>query len=426
MTLPSIKKYLIDFFYKGTLKFKNKIVIYYSYLFLSIPFVVVYIANKIKNLINPLEKNNFSIICYSYSFEVSPFLKSICSYFYDNGFGETDVFIDKLERSNLSSQKGVNIITWMSPKLIRFFRVDLNVLFFFSLKLLLKENRYKYVLAVDFLSLNLINKNLFPLNEVIFLSFEGTDYMRHFPKQDVVNILSKCQTHLIASKERGKEINDFFRLNINFIYFPISLRPAIEMIKQVSLFPKIIFSGYFAEWSALGDLIDLFINSDLSNKSNLYLQGHFYGTDEYLKTIKGKIASQTNIAIDNSYYSDKNHHELLSKFDIGIAFYKNIQGVDNFENLIFSSGKIASYLWAGLAVMTNIDCELTKNFPFIFIGNLEPRNFINGLKIFQNNKDEIYKSAYILAETNYNFDTYMADIFDINTFPLAQKNKHND
>jgi|ERR1035437_1564667 hypothetical protein len=390
------------------------IFIYYSYIILAIPYILLLLINKIKHLIKPPEKHNFAIVCYSYTIEISPFLKNICSYLYENEYGTTDVYIDnQITRSNFLPQSGINIIKFNSlitDLLTKYILIDKKVLYIILLKLYLKPKLHKKVFAVDYPALDILNRISFPLNRVIFLSLEGTDYMRHIPLKDVVKLLPKCQSHWIASKERGQKINDFLNLNLDFTYFPISQRPKIENIKTSSSSPKIIFSGYFAKWSMLEDLIDLNINSFSFYPTTLYLQGHSYGTEKYLEIIKNKTRDQKNIIIDTNYYSDDEHHNLLSDFDIGLAFYKNPSSTDNFENMIFSSGKIASYLWAGLAVMTNIDCELTRKPPFIIIKNLNRDEYVKGIKIFQNNSEEFHKSAYNLAQSKYNFDIYMNKI----------------
>lgn len=396
---------------------KKVIATYYSCAFIAIAGFILLLTNKIKHFIKPNAKHDFAIICYLYEIETSPFLKSLCSYFYDKGYDSTDVFVYKLGRSNLLSQKGICVVKFNSiivDVLNKYLLLSMQVLYVLLLKVYLKTRDYKYIFAVDYQSLNFINKVSFPLDKVIFLSMEGTDYMRLYPLSEVLKTLPKCRSYIIASKERGQEINDFLKLNLPFTYFPISLRPKTQITKPLSSNLNIIYSGYFAKWSALEDLIDSYINSFLANQLHLYLQGHFYGTGDYLQAIKTKVDLYSNITIDTNYYSDDEHSVLLSNFDIGIAFYKNLTGTDNFENLIFSSGKIASYLWAGLAVMTNIDCALTKIFPFIFVEDLNAENFQNGLTLFQNNKEEFRRSAYKLAQAKYNFDTYMDEIFQNN------------
>ena len=66
--------------------------------------------------------------------------------------------------------------------------------------------------------------------------------------------------------------------------------------------------------------------------------------------------------------------------DIGVALYSNVNNTINWQNLIFSSGKIANYLWAGLAIITNIESDITLKPPFLKISNLEPRELNQALQ----------------------------------------------
>jgi hypothetical protein len=83
----------------------------------------------------------------------------------------------------------------------------------------------------------------------------------------------------------------------------------------------------------------------------------------------------------------------------------------NWNNLIFSSGKIATYLWAGLAVLTNIDHPLTKSPPFLYIPEITSEAILNALHTYQTSIIDYQNAAFKCAKKYYNLDISMGNIY---------------
>jgi len=359
----------------------------------------------------------YALVCYSYSIEVSPFLTNLCSYLYENENVRTDIYLDTLVRHKSFTLDGANLFILKFPYFEKLLnrKIDFKKKYFvFLLNVFLSFKRYSHIFVVDYLALDILRKTNYPLRKVTYISFEGTDYMHGFEKSMIKRSLTKCHSQIIASSERAERINAYLQSNIQFYLFPISIRPKRVIKHNESATLKMIFSGYFAEWSAIEELIFLFRHGNYKSAASLLIQGHAMGTKDYYTRIKQLAENQENIAVDSGYYTENEHYEMLSNNDIGIAFYKNLTGTDNFENLIYSSGKIASYLWAGLAVMTNIDCPLTHRRPFLFVREFSMVDFTESCNKYQNNRNSFKESAFRLANEKYNFDTYMADFMNEN------------
>lgn len=115
-------------------------------------------------------------------------------------------------------------------------------------------------------------------------------------------------------------------------------------------------------------------------------------------------------SVINNYMDDSQHAAFLSQFDVGLALYKKMSDSSNWQGLLFSSGKISSYLWSGLAVMTNIDHPLTKQAPFIYLPELTPENISGALEAYDKQR-EIYRSVALeTARKYYNADLYLDKI----------------
>lgn len=155
---------------------------------------------------------------------------------------------------------------------------------------------------------------------------------------------------------------------------------------------------------------------DLKQQLVIKLHGNDVGTEDYFTEISCLSDNLKNVSIDKSFYNNNDHYNILLKNDISLCLYKNENNDINWNKLLFSSGKIATSLWAGLAVLTNIKSEHTLYPPFIFIGEINYQNIKNALNKYKNNKLKYYNSAISFAEKYYNLDTYMDEIMDaINT-----------
>ena len=279
-------------------------------------------------------------------------------------------------------------------------------------------SRYSRLFAVDFVSLDLLHAAGCDLSRVIFLSLEGTDFMQPYDKAHVAKLLDRCALRIVQSRERGDDINTYLRSALSFAYLPVSCR-----FQPLNRAPgpdrlQLIYSGYFAEWACLSELLAAYRDSACFEICSLLLQGHSLGTADYLSRVQKEAALLPETIIDTSYYSDDAHAELLVRHHAGLAFYKNIHDTANFENLILSSGKVAAYLWSGLAVITNIRSEFSNRPPFVFVDLSDPGSLRDAVERIDADRDLYADAAYRMANSVYNFDVYMAAICE--KMPVCQ------
>ncbi|MCK4782642.1 MAG: glycosyltransferase [Desulfobacteraceae bacterium] len=361
------------------------------------------------------KKFRIAVVSYRYSVEVSPTLKNICSYLYDHGFGQVDMFVDRLYRKENYRAYGANIITLLDKFL------DWGPLRNLSgspaekkaFQIFLRENLVDYdvVFAAEFSNVAMLHNAGFDLSRVVCLNLEGADSIRH-EKDFQVEPLLHCAFFIAPSKERADDLQKYLGANLDFEYLPVSLRPVELKGRSHCDELNIIYSGYFAEWAGLLEFLEAYRKSSAYEYSSLLLQGHSIGTDGYLEAVRKDAEIVPRLKIDTSFYEDKDHMDLLAKQDVGIAFYKNLEGTENFTNLIFSSGKIASYLWSGLAVLTNVEAPETKYPPFIYVRDFSEHEIKQGLHYVRDNRKLFRDSAYELASKKYNFDTCIKRIVE--------------
>ena len=271
-------------------------------------------------------------------------------------------------------------------------------------------NNYELIIAGEWYGLNDLYALGYPLSRVIYLSLEAEDQMScsSIEKHYINELLSKCAFLIIQSEERRNGLTKYLGRDFNFEYLPVSLIPVQNKPRSIKKEEKInlIYSGYIHEYSYLKE----FIAASLSSINNLVIQGQATGCEKYLSEIISSTKSHHNISIINNYMDDSQHAAFLSQFDVGLALYKKMSDSSNWQGLLFSSGKIAAYLWSGLAVMTNIDHPLTKQAPFIYLPEFTPENISGALKKFDEQKD-IYRSAALeTARKYYNADLYLNKI----------------
>lgn len=355
------------------------------------------------------------MICYGYAFEVSPTLKNICSYLYDLEGSKVDLYLDRMHRDKQFSMPGVNVIDVSSCDLLSsilrpFVNSDRKV--HFTRFVGKRMSRYSRVIAVDFNSLSIVNDMGCDMSNVVYVSLESTDYISFYPKELARSLLSGCALCVVQSRERSQDINDYLGTSIPFAYLPVSCRPITIPRNPGSERVRIIYSGYIAEWACLTEFVEAFRGSLSHEIASLVIQGHSMGTDGYLAKVSREVNITRNAAVDNEYYGDDSYFRMLAKHDVGLAFYKNIHGTANFENMILSSGKIASYLWNGLAVLTNIDSEMTRTSPFVFIEPSDRLNLRASLESIGSRSEEYSAAARDLAKAKYDFDSYMDVLYE--------------
>jgi hypothetical protein len=76
------------------------------------------------------------------------------------------------------------------------------------------------------------------------------------------------------------------------------------------------------------------------------------------------------------------------------------------------SGKIAAYLWAGLAVITNIRYDLTCDAPFLYVENLSPESLRTALDRYRAAPDRYHRKAMEIAEQYYDIRKYLDRIWE--------------
>lgn len=355
--------------------------------------------------------NKIAIICYQYSIEVAPVLKNICSYCYEKGLGMVDVIVEDLHRDKtfrLPSARIVNMREELQKngfdtKIIKQLEKQIFEQF-------LKDHitQYSLIFAVDFLALDILRNAGQNLSNVVYLSMEGIDYILRYDKTYAKDLISGCAFCVTQSKKRGDILKKFLGMEIDFEYLPIALRP-VEIVKgdlpTGSL--NMLYSGYFAEWACILEFLNSFKSSRSFEISNFVLHGHSMGTDAYLAQVTKLVQSTPNTRIDTDFYDEARYMKFMRGFDVGILFYRDLTGTENFSDLSTASGKLAYYLWNGLGVLTNIQCEETKTLPFIYIDNFSEDQVRQGLTMIKEHRILFRNAAYNSASSNYNFDIYM-------------------
>lgn len=359
--------------------------------------------------------NRCAIVCYEYSYEISPFLNSLCSYIFDKTGLAVDVIIDALQREKNFKATYAHMIVADGFYRKIFFGFNKQLRFIKLLRRQFLKESYKIIFAADFLSLHYIEKTGVDLSSVIFLSLEGNNYIGQFKVAYVTSCLSKCQRLVLADEEREKDLKTSLGLrDTHFYHLPVSLRPIKvnpDIKKREKNGPCLIYSGYFAEWGCVKEMITLFKSLPHTLNATLRLQGHYMGTNAYLDEVNNMIRGTQNITLDLNYYSEDAHSALLAGNDIGLAFYKDVANDGNFKNILFSSGKIATYLWNGLPVITNLDNEITRQPPFILVEIDNATMFSEGIVSYMADPDTYRQAAHCIAEKYYNFDKHADKVF---------------
>lgn len=370
--------------------------------------------------------NRITVWSYKYPTETSPTIKGIVSYLADRSL------IDNFIADHSSSFPDVNTITTVPVWIDNIYLWFKNIFEFFPKKgtlmwylnkvktkiehrfisyKLKKINKDDIVFCMEFHSLFMLYKIGFPLSQVVYFSLECEAVISEYDKCFVNGILSQCAFCVIQSKERAEGLEKYLGTTLSFEYLPVSLRPVkISNNTRKNKNLKIIHSGYFATWSCLKEFINAYKDTVQSMNYNVVLQGHAIGTEDYLNEITSMV--NKNIKIDSKYYNDKDHIDLLRNFDIGIALYARNEQSPNWNNLIFSSGKIATYLWAGIPVITNVKSSLTQSPPFLYIKDITRECLEDAFERYSQERMIYHLSAVKCANKFYNLDFYMDNIIE--------------
>ncbi|MDD2336791.1 MAG: methyltransferase domain-containing protein, partial [Geobacteraceae bacterium] len=363
-----------------------------------------------------------AIVCYRYSIEVSPTVKNMATYFAEKGYS-VSIFVDRLYRSTNFSLPGVNLLIFdhCTEQEAAQRRDTEETREAFSQFLKPQLNEYDLLVGVEFTSLHLSVQAGADPGKFLYLSLEGIDLLRHSDSTYVGALLAACRLLVVQSKERGDALTSYLGRDLPFFHLPVSLRPVrVKPGTDKSSSLKLLYSGYFAPWACMEEFMNSFQKSHAFDFCSLTLHGHSMGTKEYESLISHQIELTPGASIDTRYFSDNEYSDYLGGFDAGLALYKDLTGTGNFENLIFSSGKIASYLWHGLAVITTIDHEMTRRPPFVRLLSWSPSGLHQSLKVISDNLAQFKTEARKYAVRYFNFDTYMDSL--LNTLV----SKHSD
>jgi len=357
----------------------------------------------------PKNENKAAVVSFSYSVEVSPTIKNICSYLTEHGW-RVEIYVEDLYRETGFRFPKVTLLN-MQESSDRITGSEKKTAFEAFVKNRLSGCRI--VFAVDFPALDILHRIGFDLAQVIFLSFEGIDYFLEYDREYVSRLIAGCAFGAIQSRERQKTVETYLNAAVDWELLPVALRPSkdIDGQKQIAGLVKIIYSGYFAPWACLLEFLRSFNDSGVSAFCRLLLHGHFMGTDAYFQTVAALAGEIPNVQVATGYQEEKEYYQMLASHNLGVAIYGMPSATGNFENMIFSSGKIAAYLWNGLAVLTNIDAPVTRKPPFLFLKNLDAESLGNALESYVSRPRSFSKAAVRLAVEQYNFDKYMVPIY---------------
>jgi len=372
-----------------------------------------------------------AIVSVRYGIEVSPTVKGIALYGQQRGDAVT-ILADRLCRDPSFHLQGILINTlvpvWLERthakvRAWRPFRGRgriLSVLNWMGEKEIVRELRsraktFDFVFGVEIVALHCLAKAGFDLGQVAFLSLESTGLLEHYARVTVNALLSRVAFCMIQSPARRQNLIDYLGISLDCEFLPVSMVPPRHKRKRSQTEAKtlrLVHSGYFAPWSNVIELVEAFLSPGFPDNVELVLQGHLMGTEDYYDRVLGKVHGSGRIRIDTNYYDDDAHAQFLAQFDIGIAFYPNVSGSKNWENMIFSSGKLAAYLWAGLAVITNIRHDLTCDAPFLYVKDLSPESLRKALDRYRAAPDRYHKTAREIAKRHYDIRKYLDKIWE--------------
>ncbi|GBG57989.1 hypothetical protein SPFL3102_01709 [Sporomusaceae bacterium FL31] len=378
-----------------------------------------------------MKENKIIVWSYKYTVDISPTIKGIISYLTDKNMMDTFI-TDRLYSSSFRFSEIINIEIipqWLdsifnffkgffrsTPKSNIFIRALRKLMakieYFWIVSKLKKIKKTDIVFCMEFHSLFMLYKAGFPLSQVVYFSLECEAIIEEYKKCNVQDILLQCAFCVIQSPERAQDLINDLGVKLEFEYLPVSLRPIhanSTSTRGDSEELKIIYSGYIATWSCIKEFLNAYKDIQCGS-SKVVLQGHAMGSEVYFNEVSLMSNRINNLEIDSNYYNDEEHIKLLADFDMGLALYPSNEQSPNWNNLIFSSGKIATYLWAGLPIITNVKSPITKCPPFLYIDEITTNCLENAFKLYSKDKMKYKLAAKECANKFYNLDFYMDKI----------------
>ena len=377
----------------------------------------------------------FGIVSFKFNASEYPVMRHLCSYLAEKYGYPIDTLVDGIAKPIDYSNKEMNLINLLPPSFYNYSFSMKNVIFlwriiyrtkqfYFSVKKKINSyltkirlkymiNKYDFIFCIEAYSLVALEKINFNFRKVIYISLESTQaFNSDLELLKYKYLLEECRYCIIQSKERAEDFERELGVKTRIKFLPVSMRPINCINKRVTFTNRkaqLVHTGYLAEWTHLKDFLNIYL-SEQNIDNPLHIHNYTEGEHSYYLDIMRLVRGNPSIKVDISYMDERNHHLFLSKMDIGLAFYKNVDKSINMNNMFFSSQKIAKYLWSGLAIMTNIESEYTSQPPFLKINNFTKEEICSAVKKYEKEPQRYYDSALELSNQLFNLDSYMEKI----------------
>ena len=270
-----------------------------------------------------------------------------------------------------------------------------------------------FALAVEFHSLHLLERTGFDLARCAYISLESVDVPMTYGLRRARDLLSRCGLCIIQSPEREADFRKHFGLAIPFEHLPVSMRPVPEPAHPAPGGPlRVLHSGYLCDWACVREFLDMAAPLAGELRMEITARGHCFGTKRYYEGLEKDFGATPGVALSRDFIGDDEFMDFLGGHNVGLALYKGDPNSPNWQNLLFSSGKTAAYLWAGLAVMTNIDHPLTRKPPFLYLDAFEPDRLRSLLADYAAAPETYRAAARALARERYDLDAHMRRILE--------------
>jgi hypothetical protein len=261
--------------------------------------------------------------------------------------------------------------------------------------------------VAEYPSLQLAMEAGLRLEATVYLSLEGSDYLTDERDAAVARrALPLCRAVCVASPQRAEGLKRELALpDMDFVYLPVStLGAAVARASTRSRGGddlRLVYSGYFAPWAQLKELVEAFTAAARGTTWTLTIHGHSWGTEGYRDEVLALAAAHAGISIDEAYYEDDSYTDFLSKFDIGVALYSSGSDQSNWGNLSLSSGKIAAYCQAGLAIVTNLEDPVARSEPFLPVARLDGASLADAARTYLGQPERYRESSVKLFASTY-------------------------
>jgi hypothetical protein len=268
---------------------------------------------------------------------------------------------------------------------------------------------YGRVIAVEMDSLHFCASAGYPLSQAAYLSLDCDSFVRRYPPGYAADRIGKCRLRVIQNEAKQKDLEQLLGKSFSWRYMPVSCRPRKHVAKHpVRSMADVncVFSGSFAPWSCLHDFFGAY-----AGDQPVRFRLHGYSRDtSYLSQLRELLDGRNDVEFDTRFYGDDEHAGMLARHNIALCFYRNESGTLNGRHMLFSSGKIAVSLWAGCAVMTNIDSPLTREPPFLYVPQFDRSSIQAAFEAYAASAACYREAAYAFADTRYNLDRALEPI----------------